>query len=79
VDSNRPTEHAPEGFSIAVGTRFRPVSKPRPGSRGFIECEVLEAREPSLLRYSWVGDEGGDVTEVSNRLEPYLGGTRFTS
>jgi hypothetical protein len=34
--------------------------------------------EPSLLRYSWTGDEGGDVTEVVYRLEPHAGGTRFT-
>jgi hypothetical protein len=34
--------------------------------------------EPSLLRWSWSGDEGGDVTEVTYRLEPHVGGTRFT-
>jgi uncharacterized protein YndB with AHSA1/START domain len=34
----------PEGFSPAVGTKFKLVSRPRPGWRGFIECEVLEAR-----------------------------------
>jgi uncharacterized protein YndB with AHSA1/START domain len=68
----------PEGFSTAVGTRFRFVAKPLPGWRGFVECEVLEAREPSVFRYSWAGDEKGDVTEVSYRLEPLGGGTRFT-
>ncbi|HXX70270.1 MAG TPA: SRPBCC domain-containing protein [Polyangiaceae bacterium] len=68
----------PEGFSTAVGTRFRFVAKPQPGWRGFVECEVLEAREPSVLRYSWVGDEKGDVTEVTYRLEPRAGGTRLT-
>jgi uncharacterized protein YndB with AHSA1/START domain len=39
---------------------------------------VLEVNEPSLLRYSWTGDEGGDVTEVVYRLESHAGGTRFT-
>jgi uncharacterized protein YndB with AHSA1/START domain len=39
---------------------------------------VLEVNEPSLLRYSWVGGDGGDVTEVTYRLEPHAGGTRFT-
>jgi hypothetical protein len=34
--------------------------------------------EPSLLRYSWTGDEDGDVTEVVYRLEPRAGGTRFS-
>ena len=44
-----------------------------------VDCEVLEADEPSLLRYSWVGgDGGGDVTEVAYRIGPRAGGTRFT-
>ncbi len=68
----------PEGLSTEVGTRFKFIAKPQPGWRGFVECEVLEAREPSVLRYSWVGDEKGDVTEVTYRLEPHAGGTRLT-
>jgi uncharacterized protein YndB with AHSA1/START domain len=68
----------PEGFSPTVGTRFRFVAKPWPGWRGIVDCEVLEAREPALLRYSWVGDENGATTYVTYRLEPYPGGTRFT-
>jgi len=67
----------PEGFSPTVGTRFRLVAKPKPGWRGVVDCEVLEATEPSLLRYSWTGDEGGDVTEVVYRLERHADGTRF--
>ena len=39
---------------------------------------MLEAREPSLLRYSWLGGEDDDVTVVTNRLEAVAGGTRFT-
>ncbi len=69
----------PVGFAAAVGTRFQFVAKPMPGWSGVVECEVLEAREPSLLRYSWVGDaKGDDVTQVTYRLEPHNGGTRFT-
>ena len=34
--------------------------------------------EPSLLRYSWTGDQGGDVTQVVYRLEPHAGGTGFS-
>jgi uncharacterized protein YndB with AHSA1/START domain len=68
----------PEGFWTAVGTRFKFVAKPLPGWRGFVECEVLEAREPSVLRYSWVGDEDGDTTQVSYRIEPHANGTRLT-
>ena len=68
----------PEGFATTVGTRFRFVAKPKPGWNGVVECQVLEVNEPSLLRYSWVGGEDSDVTEVVYRLEPLAGGTRFT-
>jgi uncharacterized protein YndB with AHSA1/START domain len=69
----------PEGFSTAVGTHFRFVARPVPGWNGIVECEVLEAREPELLRFSWVGgDEHGDTTQVIYRIEPHGGGTRFT-
>jgi uncharacterized protein YndB with AHSA1/START domain len=66
------------GFAPAVGTRFKFVAKPQPGWRGVVDCEVLEASAPSVLRYSWMGDEKGDVTHVAYRLEPHEGGTRFT-
>lgn len=68
----------PEGFSAAVGTKFRFVAKPQPFWRGFVECEVTEVRAPTLLRYSWVGDEGDSPTRVTYQLEPIEGGTRFT-
>jgi uncharacterized protein YndB with AHSA1/START domain len=68
----------PEGFSTEVGTHFRFVGKPLPGWDGIVECEVLEAREPSLLRYSWSSSDGGDVTVVAYRLDPHGAGTRFT-
>jgi uncharacterized protein YndB with AHSA1/START domain len=67
----------PEGFSTEVGTRFKFVGKPVPGWNGIVLCEVLEAREPSLLRYSWANDENGAVTQVTYRLEPHGAGTRF--
>lgn len=69
----------PEGFSPEVGTRFRFVGKPVPGWNGVVDCEVLEACEPSLLRYSWSSGDGGVTTQVSYRLEPLSGdSTRFT-
>jgi uncharacterized protein YndB with AHSA1/START domain len=68
----------PEGFAPVVGTRFRFVARPNPGRRGFVECEVLEVRPPSLLRYSWVGNEKSPATYVAFRLEPHEGGTRLT-
>jgi uncharacterized protein YndB with AHSA1/START domain len=68
----------PEGFAPVVGTRFRYVAKPMPGWSGLVECEVLEVRAPSLLRYTWLGGERDDLTTVVNRLEPNgSGGTRF--
>ena len=67
----------PEGFSTEVGTRFKFVAKPMPGWSGVVECEVLETSAPSLLRYSWLGDEGDDVTTVTYRLDAHSNGTRF--
>jgi uncharacterized protein YndB with AHSA1/START domain len=67
----------PVGFSPVVGTKFKFVAKPMPGWGGVVNCEVLEVNEPSLLRYSWLGDEGDDVTLVTCRLEPLPSGTRL--
>jgi uncharacterized protein YndB with AHSA1/START domain len=68
----------PENFVPVAGTKFRFVAKPKPGWNGIVNCEVLEVREPSVLRYSWADDDGGDVTEVAYRIEPRDGGSRFT-
>jgi uncharacterized protein YndB with AHSA1/START domain len=68
----------PEGFAPTVGTKFRYVAKPKLGWSGIVECEVLEADEPKLLRYSWADPGGGAATEVAYRLEPRGSGTRFT-
>jgi uncharacterized protein YndB with AHSA1/START domain len=67
----------PEGFAPVAGTRFRFVAQPKPGWNGIVNCEVLEAREPALLRYTWTDDGGGAETVVSYRLEPAGDGTRF--
>jgi uncharacterized protein YndB with AHSA1/START domain len=68
----------PEGFAPVPGTRFRFVARPKPGWNGIVNCEVVEAREPALLRYTWTDDAGGDTTLVTYRLEPAGDGTRFT-
>ena len=68
----------PEGFAPVPGTKFRFVAKPKPGWNGIVNCEVLAASEPSLLRYTWTDNGGGDVTVVTYRLENQAGGTRFT-
>jgi uncharacterized protein YndB with AHSA1/START domain len=68
----------PEGFAPVPGARFRFVAKPRPGWNGIVNCEVLEAREPTLLRYTWTGDDGGDETVVTYHLAQAGDGTRFS-
>jgi uncharacterized protein YndB with AHSA1/START domain len=68
----------PEGFAPVPGTKFRFVAKPKPGWNGIVNCEVLEAREPTLLRYTWTDDRGGDDTLVTYRLEAAGDDTRFT-
>jgi uncharacterized protein YndB with AHSA1/START domain len=68
----------PEGFVPVAGTKFRFIAKPKPGWNGIVDCEVLQVDAPTLLRYSWAdGNGGGDVTQVSYRLEPRADGTRF--
>jgi len=67
----------PEGFAPVEGTRYKLYGKPNRMWRGFIECEVLEVRAPELLRYSWVGNENAESTQVSYRLEARGGGTRL--
>jgi len=67
-----------EGFAATVGTKFQFIAKPRPGWSGVVDCEVLEANEPSLLRYSWTDPSGGGTSEVLYQLEPLGLGTRFT-
>lgn len=68
----------PVGFAPTVGTRFQFVGKPVPGWNGIVDCEILEVREPSLLRFSWQGDENGPTTYVTYRIEPHDAGTRFS-
>jgi uncharacterized protein YndB with AHSA1/START domain len=68
----------PEGFAPTQGTRFRFVAQPRPGWSGIVNCEVLTAEEPNLLRYTWADEGSSDQTLVTYRLEPTDTGTRFT-
>ncbi len=71
----------PEGFAPTPGTKFRFVARPKPGWSGIVNCEVLEAKEPVLLRYTWADAGGGAQTVVTYHLEPTGSagqGTRFT-
>jgi uncharacterized protein YndB with AHSA1/START domain len=67
----------PEGFAPVVGTRFQLIGKANPGWRGFIEGEVLEAREPSRLSFSWIGNADDKPTRVTYTLEASALGTRL--
>jgi len=67
----------PEGFQPIVGTHFKLIGEPNKHWRGFVECVVLEVREPSRFRYSWVGDDSGSETTVDYTLEAHAGGTRL--
>ena len=67
----------PVGFQPIVGTRFQFVGKPTPGWNGTVDCEVLEVRKPSCLRFSWRGGAGDDVTVVTCTLETSESGTRL--
>lgn len=50
------------------GWRFRFQSRPVPGWNGLVDCEVLAADAPRLLRYSWRG--GSDAREgYGHRLD----------
>ena len=68
----------PAGFSATVGTRFRFVGRSLPGWDGVVYCEVVAARAPELLRYTWAESESGAPTYVTYRLEATADGTRFS-
>jgi uncharacterized protein YndB with AHSA1/START domain len=69
----------PEGLATTVGTKFKLVSKPQPGWRGWVECEVLEVVPERRFVYSWVGQEKQKPMTVSFTLEDEAdGGTRLT-
>jgi uncharacterized protein YndB with AHSA1/START domain len=60
----------PVGFDTVPGTKFQLVAKPKPGWDGVVNCELLEATEPTVLRYTWTDSSGGGETVVTWRLDP---------
>lgn len=68
----------PEGFAPVTGTKFKLISKPVPGWRGWVECEVTDVSEGRVLSYSWVGDEGKPPLHVTFTLTDVDGGTKLT-
>ena len=66
-------------FEPRVGKRFVLRSRqPRPGNRGWVECEVLELEHPRKMVWSWIHNEGDTPTRVEFRLEEVEAGTRLT-
>jgi len=72
----------PNDFALEVGRRFNFRTKPIGDWNGVVDCEVLAAEPPRLLRYSWKG--GADTnpvygsrldTVVTWTLTPVEGGT----
>jgi len=52
------------------------VARPRPGWRGIVDCEVLEVREPSLLRFSFTYEHTGFTGAGGFLLAQLLGSVR---
>ncbi len=68
----------PNDFEARVGHKFRFRSKPMPGWRGFVECEVIEVVVPLRLAYTWLGDAAWQApTVVRWTLESIDAGTRL--
>jgi uncharacterized protein YndB with AHSA1/START domain len=68
----------PNDFEPRIGHKFRFRSKPMPGWRGFVECEVIEVLAPRRLAYTWLGDADWKApTIVRWTLAPVEGGTRL--
>ena len=68
----------PNDFEPRVGHKFQFRSKPMPGWRGFVECEVTEVVAPRLLAFTWLGEADWEApTIVRWTLEPIEGGTRL--
>lgn len=68
----------PNDFVPRLGHKFQFRSKPMPGWRGYVECEVIELIAPRRLAYSWLGDgDWKEPTVVRWTLEPVEKGTRL--
>ncbi len=68
----------PNDFEPRVGHKFQFRSKPMPGWRGFVECEVIEIEAPRRLAYTWLGDsDWKEPTVVRWTLDPLETGTRL--
>src|SRR5713226_365222 len=67
----------PNDFQPRLGHKFQFRTKPQPGWRGIVDCEVTELDEPRRLSYTWTGEPDKPGTRVTWTLEPIDGGTRL--
>lgn len=67
----------PNDFQPRVGHRFTFRTNPGPGFDGVVECEVLDLREPELLRISWRGGDSVVDTTVTWQVVPEGRGSRL--
>jgi uncharacterized protein YndB with AHSA1/START domain len=67
-----------EDFEAKVGTRFTLRDEPRPGFRGYVECEVLELAPPHRMVWAWSSSDDGSPTRLVIELEAHGDATRLT-
>lgn len=67
-----------DDFRPEVGARFTLRHEPRPGFRGYVECEVLELSPPHRMVWSWRSDETATPTRLVIELEAHGQATRLT-
>jgi uncharacterized protein YndB with AHSA1/START domain len=65
-------------FEAKVGARFTLRDQPRPGFRGYVECQVLELSPPHRMVWSWSSAEDFAPTRLVIELESSGEGTRMT-
>ena len=67
-----------DDFEAKVGARFTLRDEPRPGFRGYVECQVLELSPPHRMVWSWSSTDGAPPTRLVIELEAHGHGTRLT-
>jgi uncharacterized protein YndB with AHSA1/START domain len=69
---------ATDDFEAKVGARFTLRDEPRPGFRGYVECEVLELSPPHRMVWSWSSADRPAPTRLVIELQADGPGTRLT-
>jgi uncharacterized protein YndB with AHSA1/START domain len=69
---------ATDDFEAKVGVRFTLRDEPRPGFRGYVECQVLELSPPHRMVWSWSSTDAGPPTRLVIELEAHGQATRLT-